>query len=354
MHEGPKDVAAAPLMVDHGLSPSGLVNRLDAGNGREVLSGEVMQGLLVEDLADSWGMEEWRYRNVLGTFTPVPGSFVTLEHGRVRRVTEAEYACGNSRLLCRTIAYAEFPFLEFRFRVYWNEERKRLKLSIPTVFRSSVAYCEVPGGAIARPGDGEEHVQGRWMVLSGDIGGRPTALGIVNSGQHGFDLKDGEVRLSVLRSPLYCHERSFPLTAPGHKKAMDQGVHEFRVLLTAGDTAEILRSVSGLADWLAAPPYALAHYPIGERTPARREILAIEPPGVRLVACKRSWDGTALILRLQEAIGEGTEGTLRLAQPAATIHLAFRPFEIKTLRFERDGAWAEVPMIEEHPVSEPK
>jgi alpha-mannosidase len=192
------------------------------------------------------------------------------------------------------------------------------------------------------------------MVLSGDIAGRPTALGIVNSGQHGFDLEAGEVRLSVLRSPLYCHERSFPLTAPGHKKAMDQGVHEFRVLLTAGDTAKVLRSVSGLADWLAAPPYALAHYPIGERTPARREILSVEPPGVRVAALKRSWDGAALILRLQETIGQTTEGIVRLAQPAATIPLAFGPFEIKTLRFERDGAWAEVSMIEEHVVPDTK
>jgi alpha-mannosidase len=347
MHEGPKDATAAPPMLDHGLSPSGLVNRLDAGGGREVLCGEVMQGLLVEDLADSWGMEEWRYRNVLGTFTPVQGSFVTLEHGRVRRVTEAEYVCGNSRLLCRIIAYATFPFLEFRFTVYWNDERKRLKLSIPTVFRSSGAFCEVPGGAITRPGDGEEHVQGRWMVLNGEVAGRPTALGIVNSGQHGFDLKDGEVRLSVLRSPLYCHERSFPLTAPDHKKTMDQGAHEFRVLLIAGDTAEVLRSVSGLADWLVAPPFALAHYPIGEQTPARREVLALEAPGVRLSALKRSWDGAALILRLHETIGKQTEGTVRLARPPATIPLTFRPFEIKTLRVERDGAWAEVPMIEE-------
>jgi alpha-mannosidase len=38
--------------------------------------------------------------------------------------------------------------------------------------------------------------EGRWLVLSGTIGGKPTALGIVNSGQHGFDLKDGEVRLT--------------------------------------------------------------------------------------------------------------------------------------------------------------
>ena len=87
-------------------------------------------------------------------------------------------------------ACTDFPFLEFRYRVHWNEDRKRLKLAVPSVFRSSGALCEVPGGAILRPGDGEEQVQGRWLVLRGNVGGKPTALGIVNSGQYGFDLKD--------------------------------------------------------------------------------------------------------------------------------------------------------------------
>jgi hypothetical protein len=80
---------------------------------------------------------------------------------------KAAFECG-SRLVCRTLACTDFPFLEFRFRVHWNEDRKRLKLAVPSVFRSSNALCEVPGGAILRPCDGEEQVQGRWLVLGGD------------------------------------------------------------------------------------------------------------------------------------------------------------------------------------------
>jgi alpha-mannosidase len=347
MHEGPQPSDGAPPMVKFTASDSGLITNLDAGDGREVLAGEAMKGLLVEDLADSWGMEEWSYRNVLGSFTYVPGSYHTLEHGPVRKVTEAVFECGRSRIVCRTLAYVGFPFLEFRFRVTWNEDRKRLKLSIPTVFRSSDALCEVPGGAIVRPRNGQEHVQGRWMVLSGSIGGKPTALGIVNSGQYGFDLSDGEVRLSVLRSALYCHERSFDLGAPRDRNHMDQGVHDFRVILIAGDTAEVMSSVTGLADWLSAPPYALAHYPIGDETPALREIMSVEPGNIRLVACKRSWDANALVVRFQEAVGEEAQGIVRLVNPPVSVRLTFKPFEIKTIRFERDGTWNEVTMIEE-------
>ena len=349
MHEGPGISGAAPPALRYAASGSGLITSLDAGNGREVLAGEALKGLLVEDRADSWGTEEGSYRNVLGTFAFTPGSFVTLEHGPIRKVTEASFECGGSRILCRTLAYSDFPFLEFRLRVDWNEDRKRLKLSIPTVFRSSDAFCEVPGGALLRPPDGQEHVHGRWMVLKGTIGGRPTALGIVNSGQYGFDLYDGEVRLSVLRSALYCHERSFDLSAPRYRKHMDRGVHDFRVILLAGDSSDVLRGVAGLADWLSAPPYALAHYPIGEESPGQREIVRLEPGSVRLIACKRSWDANALIMRFQETVGEATEGIVRLLHPAVPVRLTFRPYQIRTVRFERDGTWNEVTMIEEEP-----
>ena len=349
MHRGQENPVAGQAAAKYAASESGLITHLDAGDGREVLAGEAPKGLLVEDTADSWGMEEWRYRNVLGSFTFVPGSLLTLSHGPIRKVTESAFECGRSRIVCRTIAYAGFPFLEFRFRVHWNEERKRLKLSIPTRFHSSGALCEIPGGAIVRPPDGEEHVQGRWLVLRGTIGRKPTALGIVNSGQYGFDLKDGEVRLSVLRSALYCHERPFDPGTARERKHMDQGVHEFGVILIAGDTGQVLETVAGLADWLSAPPCALAHYPIGDQTPGRREIMTLEPGNTRLIACKRSWDGDALVVRLQEAVGEETEGIMRLLDPSVSLRLTFKPFEIKTIRFERDGTWNEVEMIEEEP-----
>jgi hypothetical protein len=75
--------------------------------------------------------------------------------------------------------------------------------------------------------------------------------------------------------------------------------------------------------------------------------MSVEPGNIRLIACKRSWDANALIMRFQEAVGEETQGIVRLMQPTISVRLTFRPFEIKTIRFERDGTWNEVTMIEE-------
>ena len=348
MHEGVRQSvpvsSAVPHLVD---TESGLLTSLRTRSGEEVLAGTAPVPLVVEDQGDSWGMEEWSYRNVLGVFSSVDGSCRIVEAGPIRKITEALFEYGKSTINCRTIAYAKHPFLEFRIRVQWNEWRKRLKLSFPTVVKSDHVLCEIPGGAIERPADGQEHLQGRWMICCGDGKKSEIAVAVINSGQYGFDVRDGEIRISLLRSPLYCHERTFPLEQARRLTVMDQGVHEMRVLLMTGTPAELRGAVTGLADWISAPPYVLAHFPIGDRTPPVEELLTVQPRTVRLLACKKSWDDDGLIVRLQETVGERTVGNIRLASPAITMRLEFLPFEIKTIRVEKDGLSKEVNMIDE-------
>ena len=146
-----------------------------------------------------------------------------------------------------------------------------------------------------------------------EIDGKDTAFGIVSCGQHGVDLKDGEIRLSVLRSAAYCHEKGLPIPDPPARRYMDQGEHEFRILVIAGDTATVRAALPGLADWLAAPPAVYAHLPFGTPAkvtknapalPASTELVKISSPTVRLQSLRRTADGKALLVRLQETSGE--------------------------------------------------
>jgi alpha-mannosidase len=103
-------------------------------------------------------------------------------------------------------------------------------------------------------------------------------------------------------------------------------------------------------------------------------LLSLDPPNVRLLACKPSWDGSALVIRVQESVKERTRGHLTIALPGeegmgaesrhemrghgqgvdkrghvqrVRVPIYLRPLEIKTVRVERDGMWHVVPMIEE-------
>jgi alpha-mannosidase len=315
-----------------------------------------IQPIVVEDDGDAWGAGRWNYKAIAGRFEPIQGSSVQIHSGPVRRTVEAGYAWNKSSMTLSTTTYSGWPVTEFTVRVHWHEHRKRLKLAIPAGFKPESILCEVPGGAINRPADGEEHVHGRWCILRGTLDGRPAAMAVISSGQHGFDVTDGELRLSVLRSAAYCHEQGFTLTDPPARKYMDQGVHEFRLLVQCGTPEEILDKVSGLADWLNAPPAVYAHLPIGmpssgkslrSRTSDTEEFIRISSPNIRLTACKQSEDTRALILRLQETTGNTGTTTISLGGQGRSMQLSFSPFEIKTIRVNRNGRFHEVHMVEE-------
>ncbi len=323
---------------------TGLAASLRAGE-REFLACPAPRPLVIEDDGDSWGTDRWSYRTIAGEFRS-KGAPKVVQDGPVRTITESIFEYRRSRIVMQAIVYPAWPVLEWRLRIQWNEERRRLKLSFPTAIDSPSLLAEVPGGAVARPADGEEHVHGRWLCLEGRIGGRPAALGLVNSGQPGFDFRGGEIRLSVLRSAAYCHEQGLKLGTSPARKFSDIGMHEVRFFLIAGDPDDVRRRLPGLADRMSAPPFALAHLPIGAGAGDRDEMLSLEPENIRLSALKRSWDRRALIVRLHEGAGLATNGRLRVAT-ARPMALKFKPYEIKTIRIEKSGEGREVALIEE-------
>jgi alpha-mannosidase len=346
--EGEREPETCRPMLNHAIDPqSGLLRSLKTDRGFECLAGPLLQPIVVNDEGDSWGADVWSYRDIVGRFESRTSTPLVLHDGPIRRITETVLTCGRSSIIVKTHFYAGWPVIEYRLRIQWNEERKRLKLSIPTTLKSGSILCEIPGGAITRPNDGQEHVQGRWCLMSGISATNDIGFGVVNSGQHGFDFKDGELRLSVLRSAAYCHERGFALGETPSRKYMDQGIHEIRLLMTIGGRAEVLNRLPGLADYLAAPPAVFSHFPVGSTSAAAFDLFSLAPSTVRLLACKQSRDKHALIVRLQEAAGIATTTYLTALRGTKKVHLSFSPFEIKTLRFGKKGNCNAVDMIVE-------
>jgi alpha-mannosidase len=348
----------------------GLITELKSEATGSILRGPLFEPLVIEDKGDSWGTGCSSYRKIAGRFALEPGSVRTVERGPVRIVLESVLAFRGSRIIFHTIIYPAWPAIEFRLRVRWNEERKMLKLALPTVFRPGVVLCEIPGGAISRPADGQEHVFGRWVIVEGDSRGRNVAFAVAGCGPHGLDFRDGELRISVLRSAAYCHERGFKLARFPSRKYMDQGEQEFRFLVMAEESERIRSNVSSFADWLCGGPFVLAHLPFGASIPSgyrgkngkrifgesggrslgvkngpKISLLSLEPSNIRLTALKRAADGREITVRLHETSGRRTRACLSFHIPPVSVDLAFRPFEIKTLRVDKFGSWREVDLL---------
>jgi alpha-mannosidase len=344
--EEKKRETESPPCVKHTLRrETGLIEELFS-NDRQCLAGPLMKPIIVEDTGDSWGTDRWNFRQNAGEVRYVADSFAVIENGPIRSITESVFEYGQSKFIYHVISYSRFPVLEYRIRTHWNEVRKHLKLSVPTICGSPSILCEVPGGAIVRPADGEQHVHGRWFIAeNGD-----SAIGVINSGQHGIDFFNGEARLSVLRSAAYCHEQGKVLADYPYRKIMDQGVHDIRLLVAVGCPAEIKARISSYADYLAMPPVAYPHLPLGRidcessEQPEIGDLLRLDDKNIRLLALCKSPDRDEMVVRLQEVSGNGGDSLVEIVRPAIKMKLAFEPLEIKTIVVEKSGNWRETPL----------
>ncbi len=349
-HEGAIEQKPAPPALNIATDTQGFVEQIRDESGFNYLNGPLIQPLVIDDPCDSWGTGCRSYRKISDAFEPDSKSNTVLYTGPIRTVYESVMRCQHSQIRLHTIVYNQWRVLEFRLRVNWNEKQKRLKLPFPLALSTEEVLCEVPGGVTTYQADGLEHVHSRWLMLAEGH----HAVGVVHNGTHGFDFKDGELRLSALRSPAFCHERGFKLAPYPERKFSDQGVHEVRVLITVGKPETLRQKLPALATWLATPPAIYTYLPVGSVTPpvdsklnAGQSFIEIHPPDIKLLAMKPSRDGNALSMRLQEQSGIDTKATIRLLYPSMTISCPFRAMEIVTLRIERNGRWRKVNLIDE-------
>jgi alpha-mannosidase len=346
--------------VEFGFGRLGLINKWFIDGKYQCLDGPFLQPIVVADEGDSWGTQCWSYRHILGRFRPEKKNLKIIENGPVRTVYESHFIYNQSRIVMRMHAYSQWPVLAFGLRVHWHEQRKRLKLIIPTVFKSGTLTCEIPGGLLSRAPDGQEHVHGRWFMVEGHLNRKKSALGIAHIGLHGMDFKNGEIRLSVLRSAAYCHEKGFKTSPFPYPKYMDQGVHDIRLLAAAGSAKQIKTQLPCLADWLSAPPVVYAHLPLGGFNAQGRKIpssmqktdisglMCLYPQNIRMLSCQRSHDGKALVIRIKESSGLPSKANLRLGFLGTQVDIELKAQEMKTLRIEKNGHWREVDLMEEH------
>ncbi len=331
--------------LDYEINPdSGLIEKLWGPRMDPLLSGPLIQPLVIKDSGDSWGTGIKLFRDKEGVFELKRGSFRVKEKGPVRLVHESEFIYEKSSITMQTIGYSQWPVLEYRLRVLWNQKHRRLKLSVPTLIKKAHLLCGILGGMTQRPADGEEHVHSGRLLVRGHLNNKPAAVGVVSSGQHGFDFKNGEVRLSVLRSAAYCHEQGLDLkNHPGHK-CMDMGEHFVRLLVVPGEPESILRRLPGLAEWMSSPPFALAHLPVGNFD--NLDLLSLSPKNVCLLSLKRSEEGDALVIRIQEAAGIPTQAVVHLKKLDIKHSISLKSLEMKTICVDKKGRVFEVDLLE--------
>ncbi|MDY7108922.1 MAG: glycoside hydrolase family 38 C-terminal domain-containing protein, partial [Planctomycetota bacterium] len=331
---------------------TGLIDRYRV-HGVDCLKPGACRLLLLEDDADPWGMKVTRFRNVLersrlmskrdaarlaGHDNDSLPAVRVIEDGPVRTVIEAMLRVSSSFASYRYKVPKSGGEMELEARICWNETDRMLKLSFPTLLASSSCLGQTAFGACELPANGDEAVAHKWAAVLSTNGTH--AFTCINDATYGLDMNRGELRISLLRAPAHAGHPvdGDPITCPDrYTPRIDQGHHIFRFWLNAGPASSRLARVDREALAKAEAPMVLSFSPSGAgRLPAPG--VALSDRTVQVSAIKYAEDNDDLIIRLYEPSGRKRTTTVSVPSAYANITVTLTPFEIKTLRWERDAA----------------
>ncbi|MDQ1257150.1 MAG: alpha-mannosidase, partial [Candidatus Hydrogenedentes bacterium] len=194
---------------------TGLIDRF-AVHGVEMLKPGAFQALVMNDNEDPWSVIARSYRDQAGAFalmTPERSARFSgvrldaldpvrvIEDGPVRSVVEAVFEYGDS-FICQTYRLPKHGTeVEIEVRVHWNEKSKILKRSVPSKFTDARCLGQQAFGFEELPSSGREAVAQKWAAIVDDASGQ--ALTCIDDGVYGCDFTEGELRVSLMRSPAY-------------------------------------------------------------------------------------------------------------------------------------------------------
>jgi len=306
---------------------------LDKENNVEVFSGEASRPLIVDDPSDTWSHGVTKFEKIVGSFKEA--KVTVIEEGPIRCRVRAKSYYNRSVLWQDYILYANLNLIELRSRVEWHERQKMLKLAFPVNVKEPTLSCEIPYGFIERATNGEEEPMQRWIDLTGVVyvGGEKLDYGvaIVSDSVYSYSALGSEIRLTLLRSPIYAHHDPRKPVPGVDYKYMDQGIHYFKFLILphVGNWRKV--DVVPYAELVNSQiPYIIESAHEG-KLPREFSFIKTNKENVIVNVVKLAEDGNDVVLRLYEIHGMKTEVEISLPGIERTLRITVNPYEIKSL-----------------------
>lgn len=333
---------------------TGAIDRY-AVKGKDYLKPGTCIPMVMKDDYDSWGNTCKEYRDLEGCFRlmdPEEGteysgierghiidSVRIIEDGEIRSMIEAVLKYNHSVMCIRYYLPKKGTEVKVAVKVNWGEKMKMLKFPVKTCFEDSKYIGQVMYGRDELPNDGMEVVSQRFSAVVSEKD--DAAFTIINNGTYGSDCKDGEARISMLRSPGYsagCSDFSKRKPEVMEQERcnvfMDQGEREFTFWLNAGTVTERMYAVESEAALHNETPFALSCFPGGKQKDGIRQLVALDNEAIQLTTFKKGMESDQYILRLFEPTGEKRNCTITLPFAGISKEIEISGFEIQTWGYD--------------------
>ena len=212
-----------------------------------------------------------------------------------------------------------------------------LKLSLPLRLDEPRATYDIAYGSIERAANGEEEPGQQWLDVSGSAqtasGERiPYGVSLLNDCKYGYDVLGAEMRMSILRSPIYAYHDPYKPEPQRQYEYQDQGIQTvtYRLVPHRGSWQDA--AIPRRAWELNVHPLWVNEYAHPGRLPVVASFLDIEPANILLSVCKKAEDMDDLIVRGYESAGRATSGILHLPFWGVMLPIHFGAHEIKSWR----------------------
>ncbi len=319
------------LRLTFDASSGGIRSLFDKIKRREFAVSALAVPLVLQDGDDTWGHRTLGYEQVVGTFARIDSRI--LENGPER----ARYrVCGtfnNSRFEQIFSIYRNSRFIDVQMTVDWHEEDKVLKWSFPTCMARGVMTYSSPYGFIERDMSGAEEPGQEWIDLSGQDENGEFGISIFNDSTCGYSAHDGEIRVTVLRSPVWSHHIPQLVLPEDDYRYMEQGMRTFSFRLYPHIGG---RKAARHAELFSTPPWTtLTHRHQGPLA-ATSGWIRVLPDNILVTVIKTAEDQDGIIIRAVET--EGISSRCRIEWPAQgrVIESVFPPLGIRTFHIPYD------------------
>lgn len=315
-----------------------IISFKDKRTGKELITDRAAVPIVIDEYYhDTWSHSKTFFTDHMARFSDA--EVTALEGGPIRATVKVVSRYNNSKLTQYFSLEQGSEKLSVRAEVDWHEHHKMLKLAWPMAIENPDAFYEIPFGVIKRPTDGEEEPGLQWTAIKGTNGG----FALINSDTYSSSVQGSTILHTVLRSPIYGDHGG---ARTQESEFTEQGARKFSYsLMPVGDSwAPVIRAARQLNRPLTK---VLETWHGGTLSDQPYRSLHISADNIMLSACKRSEDGTGLVLRMYEVDGKHTPVTISGDMLPVPLNVTFTPWSMRTY-YLADGAddWKEVLITE--------
>ncbi|MGC8804436.1 MAG: glycoside hydrolase family 38 C-terminal domain-containing protein, partial [Candidatus Ratteibacteria bacterium] len=299
--------------------------------------------LVIDDPGDTWGHGIDKYSNIIGKFRCT--NIYQGEKGECFISLKCKMEFNKSEILLEYLLFDGMPFIEVRGKINWQEKNRVLKLSFPVNVENSEVFAEIPYAIIKRIPDGNENPCQRWVSICGKLNSKNYGLSIINQGWYGYDACQNELRMTVLRSPVFgSYKNPEVLRKEAFYDNQCIGINSIRYLILPFSGTINESSTQKIATFFNQQIEYILPLKHKGSVSSPFSFIKVEPENIVVTVLKKSVNDNSLVLRAYESYGKNT--TARLEIKNKSFKVRFKRFEIKTFKFKQDKL-EEVNLLEE-------